>query len=295
MLEIGKDRVVFEGKYLRVVEREFHNTETGYRGVWQVVERPSKRPIAVIVPMTPQREVVLTKTFRVPLKAWMIEMCAGMVDASDINEEAAARREALEEMGYKVGKVKELFRGPHNAGMQADELVVFLGLDAKKVQEPHLEDGECLEAIKVPIDKLMEFLRSQPPEIRIDVKLWGLIALLENEGRETKPANSYTRRILWRSDTEEEVRTIWPPGAKSVAHDHGDSHGWTMVTSGTLHVKTFDKATLVVINECDYKPGEVFEEISDEIHLVSNLGSEEATAFHRYSPPLKMKAYPNLA
>ena len=177
-LKIGRDRVVYHGKWLKVIERKFQNKETGQKGTWEVVGRPSRRRIALIAAVTPENELLLTKSFRVPLKKWTIEMCAGMIEETDPSEEQAARRELLEELGYEVGEMKKLMSGPHNAGMQNDELVVFLGWDAKRVQEPRLEGGEDIKFVKVPIKRLMTFLLRPRKNLLVDIKIFGLIPFL---------------------------------------------------------------------------------------------------------------------
>ncbi|MEK7641211.1 MAG: NUDIX hydrolase [Patescibacteria group bacterium] len=177
-LKLGRDKVVYSGKWLKVIERKFQNKVTGHKGTWEVVERPSRRAIALVGAVTPENELLLTKNYRVPLKKWTIEMCAGMIEESDASEEAAARRELLEEMGYEVGEMKLLMRGPFNAGMQNDQLVIFLGWDAKKVQEPQLEGGEDIKVVKVPIKRLMPFLLRPRKNLLVDVKIFGLIPFL---------------------------------------------------------------------------------------------------------------------
>ncbi|TSC83214.1 MAG: ADP-ribose pyrophosphatase [Parcubacteria group bacterium Gr01-1014_19] len=185
-LELGRDRVVYTGKWLKVIERKFRNKVTGHKGTWEVVERPSRRPIALVGAVTTENELLLTKSYRVPLKKWTIEMCAGMIEESDASEEAAARRELMEEMGYEVGEMKRLMCGPFNAGMQNDQLVIFLGWDAKKVREPQLEGGEDIKVVKVPIKRLIPFLLRPRKNLLVDVKIFSLIPFLTQRGTHGK-------------------------------------------------------------------------------------------------------------
>ncbi len=299
-LKVGKDRPAFRGQFLKVIEREFWNTRTGKGGKWEVVQRYSKLPIAVIAAVTPDRKLVLTKTFRVPLKAWMIEMCAGLIEKSDKNPATAARRELLEELGYTVGQVDQIIIGPHNAGMQSDHLVIFLGWDAKKVQEPQLETGEDIQAIEVPIDGLMEWLECQQKKMSVDVKIFGLIPFLQRGPKPAKrgPKIKYKRKILHRDQEMEIVRIDWPVGSKSRPHDHGDSRGCTIVLKGSVFEKTFDRKDKMFLRDNIHPANisEIFEESPRYIHIIGNANPDiEAVTLHVYMPPLKMNFYDELS
>ena len=178
-LIIEKDEIAYDGKYMQTIRRHFKNCETGERGIWEMVRRKTHGRIVCIVPITQKKEVILVKIFRVPAKSWIIEACAGLMDRKGESEELLARRELLEETGYKVGRAVKLMEGPYNSGLTADEIITFLGFGAKKVQEPFLEPSEDIEVIKVPIKRLGKFLKNPPAAAKVDIKLFAVLYHLE--------------------------------------------------------------------------------------------------------------------
>lgn len=171
------DSVVFNGEYIQVVRRRFRNRAGGI-GTWEVVKRKTHGKIVAIVPVTTRDEVILTKIYRVPMERWVIEFCAGLADKRRESAASLARRECLEETGYRVGRLKRLMDGPFNAGLLADEMVVFVGRNARRVQKQHLEDSESIKVVKVPIRRLRHFLSHPPRGTVVDIKLFALLSFL---------------------------------------------------------------------------------------------------------------------
>src|SRR6476469_7394985 len=93
--------ILYEGPWLRLVRR----------GHWESCERTHGQGMAVIiVACTPQDDVLFVEQYRVPLGARTIEMPAGLVgdDHATDTLEDAARRELIEETGWKAADVNVL-------------------------------------------------------------------------------------------------------------------------------------------------------------------------------------------
>src|SRR3989344_8254650 len=106
--EVGKDEIVYKGRYFDTVRRHFRNRNSAKPLRWEMVSRKTNGRIVSIIGLTPRSEIILTKIYRIPLKCWIIEVCAGLADRKGESEEARARRGLLEENGYKVMKLKRL-------------------------------------------------------------------------------------------------------------------------------------------------------------------------------------------
>ena len=115
-----------------------------------------RTPAACILLYDPKREtVVLVRQFRLPAQlveepAWMIEVPAGLLDGDD--PEAAIRREAMEETGFRVRDVRFLFKAMTSPGSSTEVIHFFAAVidtsdrvaDGGGLAEEH-EDIEVLE------------------------------------------------------------------------------------------------------------------------------------------------------
>lgn len=164
-----------DGCFVQLIKRPFINQQTGKSGHWEFVRRKVHGRIVAVVALTPDRQIVLIKIFRVPLNGYIVECCAGLADQRGENETVLARRELLEETGYQCDNLRPIMSGPFNAGLNADEIVFYLGTNARLVAEPQLETAEDIEVMLVPTSDLASFLTNPPNGVRVDVKLWSLI------------------------------------------------------------------------------------------------------------------------
>ncbi|KKT29010.1 hypothetical protein A3G55_00270 [Candidatus Giovannonibacteria bacterium RIFCSPLOWO2_12_FULL_44_25] len=186
--KILHDEIVFNGKFIKTIRRHFLD-RAGHKIFWEMVERKlggrngKKKRIVAIAAITPKREIVLEKCFRVPLKDYTIELPAGLMDKPGESEKSAIRRELLEETGYAVSKVELLTAGPFNSGLTSDKLAIYLGTNARKIAEPKLECSEDIETILVPISKLLSFIKKNRRRgVEVDLKLPSILPFLSESG-----------------------------------------------------------------------------------------------------------------
>lgn len=180
--KILRDQVVYDGKFIRTIKRHFVD-RAGHKIVWEMVQRKTYGRIVAIVAITPKREIILEKCFRVPLKDYVIELPAGLMDKKGESEEQAIRRELLEETGYAVGNLKLILSGPFNSGLTNDELAIYLGTNAKRISEPKPECSEDIKIIKVPSAKLLAFIKkAQKKRVKVDIKLTAILPFLKKNG-----------------------------------------------------------------------------------------------------------------
>ncbi|MDO8516046.1 MAG: NUDIX hydrolase [bacterium] len=176
-MKIIGERIVHKGQFLSFKEISFENN--GRQGIWECVERNEPGDIVCIFALTRENEVIVEKSFRVPLGAYTMELPAGLMDKTDRNPADAVRRELLEETGYDFpGEPQLILQGPFNSGRTNDRLLYFFASNAEKVAEQNLEDGEEIEVIKVPLRAFVDFALNPPKDCFADVKLVSLLPVL---------------------------------------------------------------------------------------------------------------------
>ncbi|KFL36755.1 NUDIX hydrolase [Arenimonas donghaensis] len=163
-----------EGKYLRLVKR----------GHWEYAERTNAGSAVIVIALTPERKLLFVEQFRIPMNAPTIEMPAGLVgdlDAADTVEEAA-KRELLEETGWRADEVKVLMVGPTSSGM-SNELIAFVR--ARGLTRVHAGGGDETEDItvhEVPVDDAPRWLAAKMAAgYSMDPKLWAGLWLLNHD------------------------------------------------------------------------------------------------------------------
>ena len=104
--------ILHEGDFLRLIRE----------GQWEYIERNNCRGIVIILAMTDDEKVILVEQYRQPVHKKVIEFPAGLIcdDPKHKNESmrTAAKRELLEETGYKAGRIVKLLTGPVSSGLR---------------------------------------------------------------------------------------------------------------------------------------------------------------------------------
>jgi nudix-type nucleoside diphosphatase (YffH/AdpP family) len=122
-------------------------------------------PVVAVLAYDPdRRQALLARQWRVPLlltgdDPFLLEACAGLIDAGETPAEAAIR-EAEEELGLHleaVRKVGEVFPSP---GALTEKMHLFLatyGLQDRKSDGGGLDhEGEDIEIVEMPLDALFD-------------------------------------------------------------------------------------------------------------------------------------------
>jgi ADP-ribose pyrophosphatase len=178
-MRVTDKEVLFTGDYLRLVKKRF-STEAG-EGIWETVERVNTSDIGavVVVALTKDKEVILERNWRFPIESSVIQFPAGLRDAPGESEEETARRELLEETGYQAQELIPIIIAPEDPVLTPTKVSHFFPPNAKYVgkEEKHL--GEKIEVIKIPIDKLRDFLLNLPSETMLDLRVTGILWILE--------------------------------------------------------------------------------------------------------------------
>lgn len=125
---------------------------------------------ACILPYDPERgTVLLVRQFRMPV--WvesggatsdLIEACAGLLD--DLDPEEAIRREAEEELGYRLGPIARVLDAYMSPGSVSERLAFFTAryspADRIYAGGGKAEEGEDIEVLEPTLDDALAMVRA---------------------------------------------------------------------------------------------------------------------------------------
>ncbi|MEX2550231.1 MAG: NUDIX hydrolase [Nitriliruptoraceae bacterium] len=106
----------------------------------EVVERPGA---VAVVPLTPEGRVLLLHQYRQPVGRPLIEIPAGLLDVDGEEQDAAAQRELIEELGMRAGTLEHLTTFWNSAGWSDERTSIYLG---RELQPAQPADGFVAEA-----------------------------------------------------------------------------------------------------------------------------------------------------
>lgn len=174
--EVIDRETLWEGRFLRALRINYKDLSGNIRD-WEAMERVNCKGIVGVVPITEDGCVLLIRQFRPPVNGYVIEFPAGLNDKGETLEEVA-RRELLEETGYKAREIRLLGKGPLSSGSSVEVLTVYVAIGLEFVGPVEGDETEDIEVIKIPIDsvwyKLKEF---EDRGDFIDLKITGFIAM----------------------------------------------------------------------------------------------------------------------
>lgn len=175
------DTFHFRGRYLGIAEREG----------WEFATRTNASNVAVLVPITPEGEVILVEQYRLPVKARVIELPAGLVGDQDDPDEPvaeAAHRELVEETGYAAERLTRLLECPSSAGMSDEIITFFLAEGLRKVGPGGGDASEDIVVHKVHLSDTCAWLGARRAEgCMLDPKVYAALLWLERRERGMPP------------------------------------------------------------------------------------------------------------
>jgi ADP-ribose pyrophosphatase len=136
----GDERVVHEGQVISVAVGTFTDPDGG-TFTRDIVHHPGA---VSIVPLDGE-EVVLVRQYRSAVDAFLLEIPAGKRDVHDEPPDETAKRELVEEIGMRAGRVELLAEFYNSPGFCDEHSWVFLGHDleeaevsAQGIEEEHM-------------------------------------------------------------------------------------------------------------------------------------------------------------
>lgn len=149
----ARPTILHEGDFLRMVRE----------GRWEYIERSNCRGIVIILAMTDDKKVILVEQYRQPVHKKVIEFPAGLIcdDPKHKNESitTAAKRELLEETGYKAQRIVKLLTGPVSSGSSADLITMVRAYGLTRIADGGGDHTEAIRVHEVPLPQAEQWLQ----------------------------------------------------------------------------------------------------------------------------------------
>jgi ADP-ribose pyrophosphatase len=121
-----------------------------------IVQHPGS---AVMMAVDSQKRILLVRQYRVPARAYLWELPAGRLDKSETPLQAA-RRELIEETGYRAKHWKKLVTFYPSPGYIAEKMTIFLATGLTAGQATPMDD-ERIEARWFTSKEIEQAIRSR--------------------------------------------------------------------------------------------------------------------------------------
>ena len=151
--------------------------------------------VAVLLYNSGKKSVVLVKQFRYPAyvdngPGWLIECVAGIKDNGEIS---VARKEVLEETGFKIEKLRYLtqfYPSPGGCSEKISLYLAFVETEDKVKKGKHMGVGnEDICVMEVPVEKALGMIKSgEICDAKTIISLFFLRDLLETHPDESVPS-----------------------------------------------------------------------------------------------------------
>ncbi len=116
--------------------------------------------IALVLPITPQQEIVFVRQYRHGVAKILLELPAGSFNSEQEDSLTAAQRELLEETGYSAAKFTKIATLYDNPVKDTNTIHLFVAENAVVTSPQKLDETEAIEVILIPIRNIKEKIKS---------------------------------------------------------------------------------------------------------------------------------------
>jgi len=160
-------KILLETRLFRVVE-ETYRTPDGREHVYQIVRHPGA---VVILPVLDDGRICLIENYRQAVGQTLLDLPAGTREPDEATAETA-RRELIEETGYRAARIEPVARFFMSPGILSEEMHLFLATGLTP-GEQDLQGSEQITVRETPWSEVLTMI--QDGRIRDAKTLVGLL------------------------------------------------------------------------------------------------------------------------
>ncbi|MCC6534890.1 MAG: NUDIX hydrolase [Burkholderiales bacterium] len=149
-----ESKTVYRGRLLQVQEDTVRLPD-GAEARREYIVHPGA---AVMLAMPDRGHVIMERQYRYALRDHVYELPAGKIDAGE-DALATAKRELLEETGYRAGDWRHLLTTYPVVGYADERIELYLARELEYVGHA-LDEGEFLDVFTLPLEDAIAWVRS---------------------------------------------------------------------------------------------------------------------------------------
>ena len=164
---MNEPEILLRTRLFRVVQ-ETYRTDDGREHVRQIVRHPGA---VVVLPVLDDGRICLIESYRLAVDQTLVELPAGTREPDEDPAETA-RRELVEETGYRAGRIEPVSRFFMSPGILDEQMHLFLATELTPGPQD-LQGGEQITPRVVTWEEALRLIRAE--EIRDAKTLVGLL------------------------------------------------------------------------------------------------------------------------
>ena len=143
----------YKGKNINIALYE--TKLNGTRISQEIIEQGN---VVAVLAIDDDDEAILVNEFRYPV-GYVLEIPAGNIDKGETPLKCA-KRELLEETGYKAKRIEHLIRFFPKLGYNTQIIDCYVATELTKISEPNLDEDELITVKKIKFRKLLNMINN---------------------------------------------------------------------------------------------------------------------------------------
>ncbi|MBI3589717.1 MAG: NUDIX hydrolase [Candidatus Liptonbacteria bacterium] len=153
-----ESKVVFDSGWYKIIQDKVELPSGKIIDDYFIGDLPS---VSMVFPLTKDKKAVFVRQYRHGTKEILLELPAGTYDPKKEKPADVAKRELLEETGYKADDLIYLGRVRNYPSKQTDYIDLHLAIEVENTGVTSIEPTEDIEIVLVPLEKVINLIIEQ--------------------------------------------------------------------------------------------------------------------------------------